>query len=253
MVQVRVLPDTQKLDEAAIEQWLSRLSLDLEDDERLRIVSAVEHLKTLANIASVETCDWAGESDPLAVGLEIVYILSELRLSVDVLIAGLIYRSVREQRLTMVEVTKRYGSAVARLLDGVLRMAAVSELTGASDAPVLGQSDTPNANIRRMLIAMVDDVRVALIKLAERTVAMRVLKTANEIDRQRIAGEVFSVYAPLAHRLGIGHLKWELEDLSFRYTHGEAYHRIAKLLDGRRLERNRFIERVNADLHPSTG
>ena len=61
MVQVRVLPDTQKLDEAAIEQWLSRLSLDLEDDERLRIVSAVEHLKTLANIASVETCDWAGE------------------------------------------------------------------------------------------------------------------------------------------------------------------------------------------------
>ncbi len=253
MVQVRVLPDTQKLDEAAIEQWLSRLSLDLEDDERLRIVSAVEHLKTLANIASVETSDWAGESDPLAVGLEIVYILSELRLSVDVLIAGLIYRSVREQRLTMVEVTKRYGSAVARLLDGVLRMAAVSELTGASDAPVLGQSDTPNANIRRMLIAMVDDVRVALIKLAERTVAMRVLKTANEIDRQRIAGEVFSVYAPLAHRLGIGHLKWELEDLSFRYTHGEAYHRIAKLLDGRRLERNRFIERVNADLTQALG
>ena len=132
MVQVRVLPDTQKLDEAAIEQWLSRLSLDLEDDERLRIVSAVEHLKTLANIASVETSDWAGESDPLAVGLEIVYILSELRLSVDVLIAGLIYRSVREQRLTMVEVTKRYGSAVARLLYGVLRMAAVSELLGAA-------------------------------------------------------------------------------------------------------------------------
>jgi len=115
------------------------------------------------------------------------------------------------------------------------------------------QSDTPNANIRRMLIAMVDDVRVALIKLAERTVAMRVLKTANEIDRQRIAGEVFSVYAPLAHRLGIGHLKWELEDLSFRYTHGEAYHRIAKLLDGRRLERNRFIERVNADLTQALG
>jgi len=130
MVQVRVLPDTQKLDEAAIEQWLSRLSLDLEDDERLRIVSAVEHLKTLANIAGVETSDWAGESDPLAVGLEIVYILSELRLSVDVLIAGLIYRSVREQQLTIAEVTKRYGPAVARLLDGVLRMAAVSELTG---------------------------------------------------------------------------------------------------------------------------
>ncbi len=127
-------------------------------------------------------------------------------------------------------------------------MAAVSELTGVSDAPVLGQSDTPNVNIRRMLVAMVDDVRVALIKLAERTVAMRVLKSAAELDQQRIADEVFNVYAPLAHRLGVGHLKWELEDLSFRYTHGDAYHRIAKLLDGRRLERDHFIDRVRTDL-----
>jgi len=249
MVQVRSLPIASKLDRPALDQWLQDLPIDLDAADRDRIACAAEDLKDLQAVApGIATSDWAGESDPLEVGLEILHILSELRLGVDVLIAGLIYRSVREQRLAITQVSECYGAQVARLLDGVLRMGAVSELTGASDDPVLGQSDTPNANIRRMLIAMVDDVRVALIKLAERTVAMRVLKSASEYDQQRIAAEVFNVYAPLAHRLGVGHLKWELEDLSFRYTHRDAYHRIAKLLDGRRLERDHFIDRVSREL-----
>lgn len=253
MVRVRELPDASGLDRTGLEQWLLDLPMALESSDRDRITRAAEDLRGLQSGTSVATSDWAGKSDPLSVGLEILHILSELRLGVDVLLAGLLYRSVREQCLTLELVTKRYGPQVANLLDGVLRMAAVSELTGPSDAPVLGQSDTPNANIRRMLVAMVDDVRVALIKLAERTVAMRVLKSATELDRQRIAGEVFNVYAPLAHRLGIGHLKWELEDLSFRYTHADAYHRIAKLLDGKRLERDLFIERVRRDLTQALG
>lgn len=248
MVQVRTLPDADGLDRQTLDQWLSDLPIQLDSADHERIAQAAEDVKNLQTGPCVATTDWAGESAPLAVGLEILHILSELRLGADVLVAGLIYRSVREQRLAVEHVAQRYGTQVARLLDGVLRMAAVSELTGASDAPVLGQSDTPNANIRRMLIAMVDDVRVALIKLAERTVAMRVLKSASTLDQQRIAGEVFSVYAPLAHRLGVGHLKWELEDLSFRYTHRDAYHRIAKLLDGKRLERDNFIDRVKRDL-----
>jgi len=243
LVQVRVVPKIKDLDRFTLEKWLSALPAELKNEDMARIIEAAEYLKTLEGTPSVETSDWAGRSNPLAVGLEIIHILSELSVNTDVLLAGLVYRSVREQRLSSSEVEKRFGTSVARLLEGVLRMAAVSELTGASDAPVLGQSDSPNTNIRRMLIAMVDDVRVALIKLAERTVAMRTLKSAQETDRQRIAGEVFNVYAPLAHRLGIGYLKWELEDLSFRYTHADAYHRIAKLLDGRRLERDQFIAR----------
>lgn len=248
MVQVRTLPNSAALERPTLEQWLRELPIELESADQDRIARAADDLKNLQCAPTIATADWAGVSDPLSVGLGILHILSELRLGVDALIAGLIYRSVREQRLTLEQVSERYGAQVSNLLDGVLRMAAVSELTGVSDAPVLGQSDTPNANIRRMLIAMVDDVRVALIKLAERTVAMRVLKTASDFDQQRIAGEVFNVYAPLAHRLGVGHLKWELEDLSFRYTHGDAYHRIAKLLDGRRLERDHFIDRVCVDL-----
>jgi len=253
LVQVRVVPKIKDLDRFTLEKWLSALPAELKNEDMARIIEAAEYLKTLEGTPSVETSDWAGRSNPLAVGLEIIHILSELSVNTDVLLAGLIYRSVREQRLSSSEVEKRFGTSVARLLEGVLRMAAVSELTGASDAPVLGQSDSPNTNIRRMLIAMVDDVRVALIKLAERTVAMRTLKSAQETDRQRIAGEVFNVYAPLAHRLGIGYLKWELEDLSFRYTHADAYHRIAKLLDGRRLERDQFIARIRTDLAHALG
>ena len=92
-----------------------------------------------------------------------------------------------------------------------------------------------------MLVALVDDVRVALIKLAERTSAIRAVKNRPD-KRYRVAREVADIYAPLAHRLGIGHIKWELEDLSFRYLQPLAYKKIAKLLDEKRLDRQHYIE-----------
>ena len=95
-----------------------------------------------------------------------------------------------------------------------------------------------------MLVAMVDDVRVALIKLAERTCAIRAVKNADDDKRHRVAREVFDIYAPLAHRLGIGHIKWELEDLSFRYLEPEQYKQIAQLLHERRLDREQYIDNV---------
>lgn len=103
-------------------------------------------------------------------------------------------------------------------------------------------------NLRKMLVAMVDDVRVALIKLAERTCAIRAVKNADEEKRHRVAREVFDIYAPLAHRLGIGHIKWELEDLSFRYLEPDQYKQIAKLLHERRLDREQYIANVMSQL-----
>ena len=248
MVKVRALPEAAALDREGLAHWFDDLPTPLEPSDRERLLAACHLLGDRDDSDNRTTLDWAGEAEPLTVGLEIVQILAELRLGSDALLAGLLYRSVRQQAVDVETVRSEFGGQVASLLDGVLRMAAVSDLTDTSDAPVLGQSMAPNMNIRRMLIAMVDDVRVALIKLAERTVAMRVLKGADDAHQQRIAGEVFNVYAPLAHRLGIGHLKWELEDLSFRYTNGEAYHRIASLLDGRRRDRDRFIARVRGEL-----
>ena len=248
MVQVRALLETASLNQESFANWLAGLATPLDDFDQQRLIDAFELLREQNPEQSQSTMDWAGAADVLSVGLETVQILADLRLGPDALIAGFLYRSVRQQVISIDSLRQRFGDKVASLLDGVLRMAAVSDLTGSSDVPVLGQATAPNINIRRMLVAIVDDVRVALIKLAERTVAMRVLKGADEYRQQRIAWEVFNVYAPLAHRLGVGHLKWELEDLSFRYTNKEAYHRIASLLDGRRQDRDSFIARVNAQL-----
>ena len=248
MVQVRALLETASLDQDSFANWLADLAIPLDALDQTRLIDAFVLLREQGSAQSQGTMDWAGDADVLSVGLETVQILAELRLGPDALIAGFLYRSVRQQVISIDRLRERFGDKVASLLDGVLRMAAVSDLTDVSDVPVLGQSAAPNVNIRRMLVAIVDDVRVALIKLAERTVAMRVLKGADEHRQQRIAWEVFNVYAPLAHRLGVGHLKWELEDLSFRYTNKEAYHRIASLLDGRRQDRDSFIARVNAQL-----
>ena len=248
MVKVRSTPRADQFDRDGLLAWFEGFATPLEMVEQERLVGACLHLQDQGIRQGHATQDWAGDAQPLTVGLEVMQILAELRVGADALIAGLLYRSVRQQLVPVETVEQEYGAEVATLLDGVLRMAAVSELTDARDEPVLGQSTTPSVNIRRMLVAMVDDVRIALIKLAERTVAMRVLKGAEPEQQQRIAGEVFNVYAPLAHRLGIGHLKWELEDLSFRYSNRDAYHRIAGLLDGRRQARDDFIARVKVDL-----
>src|SRR5512135_2794993 len=103
-------------------------------------------------------------------------------------------------------------------------------------------------NLRKMLLAMVEDIRVVLIKLAERTQAMRWLMTTDEGRRRAVAREVMDVYAPLANRLGVWQLKWELEDLSLRALEPDEYRRIARLLDERRLDRERYIENVIATL-----
>jgi GTP pyrophosphokinase len=187
------------------------------------------------------------ETNCFNAGLDMALILAELQVGIDCLLAGILYRAVREGRLATELISETFGTGVTGLIEGVVRMAAISELKGYSDGPVLGQAHGQSDNIRKMLIALVDDVRVALIKLAERTCAIRAVKN-DEQRRRQIAQEVFDVYAPLAHRLGIGHLKWELEDLSFRYIYGDAYRKIARLLDGKRVERDQFIARVKADL-----
>src|SRR5690606_29954663 len=118
---------------------------------------------------------------------------------------------------------------------------------GDDDERVLGhEAEVQAERIRKMLVAMVDDVRVALIKLAERTCAIRWVKAAGLARRRQVAREVADIYAPLAHRLGIGHIKWELEDLSFRYLEPDEYKRIAKLLDERRLARQEYIDNMLA-------
>jgi GTP pyrophosphokinase len=247
MVRVREESHFSDGQEFDLERWLARLPLALDAVDRERLQQGLALAQEAAGRPGVDTPDWTCEQKPFAAGLDIAQILAELHVGVDGLLAGLLYRAVREERLSLAQVEACAGEAVSGLILGVLRMAAISNLKNTAETPVLGQAHGQKDNIRKMLISMVDDVRVALIKLAERTCAIRAVKKDEE-RRRPIAQEVFDVYAPLAHRLGIGHLKWELEDLSFRYIHSDAYRKIARLLDGKRLERDRFINRVRDDL-----
>ncbi len=229
--------------EVDLDLWLHSLPLQQEQAEDSRLLTAATLVRELARGPGVDQLDWARDADCFRAGLDTALILAELHVGADGLVAGMLYRAVREERISLEEVESNFGVAVRDLIQGVLRMAAIGDLRLHRDRPVLGQAHAQKDNIRKMLIAMVDDVRVALIKLAERTCALRAVKNDDE-RRDAVAREVFDVYAPLAHRLGIGHLKWELEDLSFRYIYTDAYRKIARLLDGRRLERDEFIGEV---------
>lgn len=225
-----------------IESWLSTIqqSHEIKDIDTVR--KALVLAKEIADEAIVNRSFWSVDS--LQMGLEMAQILLDLRLDADSIVSAILYRAVREGRLSLQKVEREFGKEVTQLIEGVLRMAAISAIQNSSDEMVLGQREAQVDNLRKMLVAMIDDVRVALIKLAERTSAIRAVKDAPEERRRKVANEVFNVYAPLAHRLGIGHLKWELEDLSFRYLQPEAYMKIAKLLDEKRLARQEYIEKV---------
>lgn len=233
-----------------IPAWLSRLpnaqTLNAQDEQAL--VNAAELAQTLDNTSTEGVDFWGEEYSRLYTGLEMAELLAELSLDVDTLNAAILYRCVRDNVLSLDEVKAQFSDTVSTLISGVLQMAALSSSDAVlEEDQVLGSKEAQPESMRKMLVAMVDDVRVALIKLAERTCAIREVK--NNLDRRyKVAKEVFEVYAPLAHRLGIGHIKWELEDLSFRYLHPKEYKRIASYLDERRLERQRYIDEVTGQL-----
>jgi len=229
-----------------IDRWIEdvRQTSDVQNPEELR--DALVLAKQLSDEAIVNRTYWS--IDSVQMGIEMAQILIDLRLDNASLVAAILYRAVREGRLALQKVERQFGAEVAKLIEGVLRMAAISAIQNSSDEVVFGQREAQVDNLRKMLVAMIDDVRVALIKLAERTSAIRAVKDAPAEKRRKVADEVFNIYAPLAHRLGIGHLKWELEDLSFRYLQPESYKQIASLLDEKRLARQDYIETVVATL-----
>jgi GTP pyrophosphokinase len=246
MVQVRESHKFNPDGSICFEEWIATLQSRGTLDHHERIRRACELSWEVEQRARASNTVWAGRNSYLT-GLEMAEILVELRLDSEALIASILYRSVRESRVTLDALREEFGDEVAKLVEGVLRMAAINE-TDTSRTRVLGQTDDQVENVRKMLLALIDDVRVALIKLAERTCALRAVKNAPEERRQRVAREVFEIYVPLAHRLGIGQLKWELEDLSFRYLQEDNYKRIASLLDERRVDRERFVVEVTEEL-----
>ncbi|TVP89956.1 MAG: GTP diphosphokinase [Pseudomonadaceae bacterium] len=247
MVQVRADHPTRHDGSVDIDVWLERIQSRVPLTSPAVLLEACEWARELEQAAIAAENIWSDNASSYLTGLEMAEILTDLKLDQDSLVAAVIYRAVRERKTDLTEVEHRFGPVVAGLVDGVQRMAAIS----VSQNPARATAFSPQAqveNLRKMLVGMVDDVRVALIKLAERTCAIRAVKNAPVEKRYRVAREVFDIYAPLAHRLGIGHIKWELEDLSFRYLEPDQYKQIARLLDERRLDRQEYIDSVMTQL-----
>lgn len=245
---VKVRQDQPVRDDGSVdlEVWLEHLQ-DLTDIEDIDVIRrACEMAKQAQEGAQSPDDVWAENShNSYRTGLEMVQILADLHQDQDTLVAAVLYRAVRERKLPMERVRKQFGKPIAQLIMGVLQMAAIgSRKNPRIDESVLGSDTSQMDNIRKMLVAMIDDVRVALIKIAERTCAIRGVKDGSRRKRYLVAREVFDIYAPLAHRLGIGHIKWELEDLSFRYLKPNDYKHIAQLLDEKRLNRQEYIDQV---------
>ena len=254
MVQVRDHHPIKTNGDIDINAWLEDLAVELEINDVSRIRQACEMAEQALENASDNDDEWDdGAVDCFRTGLEMAVILASLKVNEETLVAAILYRCVRENKLPLETVGKAFGATVKQLISGVLQMAAISNLQSPTRDNVLGQTDGQLTNVRKMLVSLVDDVRVALIKLAERTCAIRAVKNSDRKKRYLVSREVFDVYAPLAHRLGIGTIKWELEDLSFRYLQPNAYKQIASLLDERRLDRQNYINTVLATLQESLG
>lgn len=247
---VKVREDYPVTDDGQVDLacWLERISgrTELEDTDLLR--QACLFAKEADEIYEREHL-WSTRTSSFLTGLAMADILADLKLDQDSLMAAVLYRAVREEKTTLDAVKNTFGHDIAQLIDGVLRMATINQIINPNHHnQKFTQSQNQLDNIRKMLVAMIDDVRIALIKLAERTFAIRELKDATPERQKRVAREIFDVYAPLAHRLGIGHVKWELEDLSFRYLEPDAYKHVANLLDEKRLQRDSYIQDVTQTL-----
>lgn len=247
MVQVRAEHPVNQDGTVDIDAWIERIQQRVPLPEPQQLKRACEWAAQLDRDTSQTEHRWANGASSYRTGLEMAEILADLKLDQESLVAAVIYRAVREQKTTAEDVRLRLGDEVAELVDGVQRMAAISISHNPSGVKAFN-AQSQVENLRKMLVTMIDDVRVVLIKLAERTCAIRAVKDAPEEKRYRVAREVFDIYAPLAHRLGIGHIKWELEDLSFRYLEPHKYKQIASLLDERRLDRQQYIEAVMSQL-----
>ncbi|CDG98727.1 (p)ppGpp synthetase I (GTP pyrophosphokinase) [Xenorhabdus bovienii str. puntauvense] len=171
-------------------------------------------------------------------GVEMVEILSTLSMDNDSMRAALLFPILDAKLLDNETVTETFGTAITNLVHGVMEMDAIRQLKAThTDSTSSVQVD----NVRRMLLSMVEDFRCVIIKLAERIAHLREVKDASEDERVLAAKECSNIYAPLANRLGIGQLKWELEDFCFRYLHPDEYKKIAKLLHERRIDREQYI------------
>jgi len=180
--------------------------------------------------------------------IAVAHILAEMKLDAEAIAAALMHDLLEDTDITLEELRSEFGTSIAVIVDGVTKL---------KNLPIKTDSDKRSRNsdrgfehIRKMALAMGDDVRVVLVKLADRLHNMRTLGYMPPRKQEQIAQETLDIYAPLANRLGIWQIKWELEDLSFRYLNPDEYRSIAASVDERRVDREAYLNRIIEVLRP---
>ncbi len=167
--------------------------------------------------------------------LEVALVLAEMKMDPVAVAAGLLHDSVEDTSVTIVDIRKEFGEQVAHIVEGVTKISKIDFVT---------REEQQAENLRKMMLAMVDDIRVILIKLADRLHNMRTLEHLEPERRQKIATETLEIYAPIAHRLGMGKIRGELEDLGFRYIDPIAYEQVKEAVESHRKVGEAFLARV---------
>ncbi len=228
----------------SIDELVAQLPRTYGEDE----VHLVRDAYAIANEAHADIPRASGEPyiiHPLAVA----GILADLRLDAKAIAAGLLHDVAEDTSISLAEIGKLFGPDVATLVDGVTKLEKIESISrpeGSEGQPTINPRlrSQRDETLRKLFLAMSQDIRVVLIKLADRLHNVRTLGPLKEHKRRRIARETLEIYAPLANRLGIWQIKWELEDGAFRWLEPEVYKTIATNLQRRRSERNQFITRV---------
>ena len=223
----------------ALEELYKRLPNYFSADERLRILRAY----LVASDAHREQTRMTGEPYILH-PIDVTNILAELQLDADTLAAALLHDVVEDSGYTVDYLEKNFNRNVAELVDGVTKLNRIKELSKMRHSV----ADEKAESLRKMFLAMADDIRVVLIKLADRVHNMRTLEGHAEHKRRRIARETLEIFAPLANRLGIWQIKWELEDLSFRYLEPVTYRNLSRAMDQKRAERVSWMDETRETL-----
>ncbi len=226
------LPKEGPIAEGDLRAWLNLVGAGRKAAQRARIEQAA--------LLALELNDGLPEgAGDLHTALSTAEILAEMDLDLDTLVASILLDAPRHPEMTPERLQQQFDAGVARMIRD---LAQIDALTGREDAH---RSDARHQeNLRRMLLSISEDIRVLLIVLARRLHLMRQAKRWSRAEQQAMGRETRDIYAPMANRLGIWQLKWELEDLSLRYLAPDEYMEIAQDLDGRRTDRERYIDQV---------
>lgn len=224
----------ERIQAMGIDQLLEKASTYMKEQDLKRIRDAYEY----AEAAHRGQTRKSGEPyilHPVAVA----EILAGMQMDVATIEAALLHDVVEDTKVTLDDLQARFGETLAGIVDGLTKLERIQ---------FRSKEEQQNENYRKMFVAMANDIRVILIKLADRLHNMRTLKFQSEENQRRIAHETLEIYCPIAHRLGISTIKWEMEDIALRFLNPQQYYRIAHLMKMKRAEREQYINDLIAKI-----